>query len=44
MMTILAWLREQGLQSVDLHASDAGRHLYETLGFEPTNEMRLRLD
>ncbi len=41
--TILAWLREQGLHSVDLHASDAGRHLYETLGFEPTNEMRLRL-
>ncbi|HEY7941922.1 MAG TPA: GNAT family N-acetyltransferase [Candidatus Limnocylindrales bacterium] len=43
MEAILAWLREQGLQSVDLHASDAGRHLYETLGFEPTNEMRLRL-
>jgi len=43
METIIAWLREQGLQSVVLHASDAGRHLYETLGFEPTNEMRLRL-
>jgi hypothetical protein len=27
-----------------LHASDAGRHLYETLGFQPTNEMQLRWD
>lgn len=44
MRTIIEWLREQGFQSVVLHASDAGRHLYETLGFEPTNEMRLRLD
>jgi GNAT superfamily N-acetyltransferase len=44
MQTIIAWLRGQGFQSVVLHASDAGRHLYETLGFEPTNEMRLRLD
>ena len=43
MEAILAWLRAQGLRSVSLHASDAGRHLYETLGFEPTNEMRLRL-
>lgn len=44
MRTIIDWLRGQGFQSVVLHASDAGRHLYETLGFEPTNEMRLRLD
>jgi hypothetical protein len=27
-----------------LHASDEGRHLYEKLGFEATNEMRLRFD
>jgi GNAT superfamily N-acetyltransferase len=29
---------------VTLHASDAGRHLYETLDFVPTNEMRTVLD
>ncbi|MBI1739681.1 MAG: GNAT family N-acetyltransferase, partial [Candidatus Koribacter versatilis] len=43
MLLMIQWLREQGLYSVVLHASDAGRHLYETLGFVPTNEMRLRL-
>lgn len=36
--------RERGLVAVILHASDAGRPLYESLGFEPTSEMRLRLD
>jgi GNAT superfamily N-acetyltransferase len=44
MMTILAWLKEQGLRSVNLHASAEGRRLYEELGFEATNEMRLRFD
>lgn len=43
MLLMIQWLREQGLSSVVLHASDAGRHLYEALGFVPTNEMRLRL-
>jgi len=28
---------------VTLHASDKGRPLYESLGFEATNEMRLKL-
>ncbi len=28
---------------VSLHASEAGRHLYETLGFATTNEMHLLL-
>jgi GNAT superfamily N-acetyltransferase len=42
MVTILGWLKEQGFLSVSLHASDEGRHLYEELGFEATNEMRLR--
>jgi GNAT superfamily N-acetyltransferase len=37
------WCREQGFVWVSLHASDHGRHLYETLGFRPTNEMRLAL-
>jgi GNAT superfamily N-acetyltransferase len=44
MMTILTWLKEQGLRSVNLHASAEGRRLYEKLGFEATNEMRLRFD
>jgi GNAT superfamily N-acetyltransferase len=44
MLRILTWVKEQGLRSVNLHASDEGRHLYETLGFETTNEMRLRFD
>jgi GNAT superfamily N-acetyltransferase len=41
MNTMLAWLREQGFASVALHASLEGRPLYESLGFQPTNEMRL---
>jgi GNAT superfamily N-acetyltransferase len=41
--SIVAWCREAGLQSVSLHASDAGRPLYEQFGFTPTNEMRLVL-
>ncbi len=44
MRTILACVREQGLRSVNLHASDEGRPLYEKLGFKATNEMRLRFD
>jgi GNAT superfamily N-acetyltransferase len=44
MLTILAWVKEEGLRSVNLHASDDGRPLYEKLGFEPTNEMRLKFD
>jgi GNAT superfamily N-acetyltransferase len=36
----LEWSREQQLASVVLHASDAGRPLYERLGFVATNEMR----
>lgn len=40
----LAACREMGLRVVILHASPAGRPLYESLGFAATNEMRLRLD
>jgi GNAT superfamily N-acetyltransferase len=43
MLLMIQWLKDQGFSSVVLHASDAGRHLYETLGFRPTNEMRLSL-
>jgi GNAT superfamily N-acetyltransferase len=44
MVTILTWVKEQGFGAVNLHASDEGRALYEKLGFENTNEMRLRFD
>jgi GNAT superfamily N-acetyltransferase len=43
MQAMIAWCRENGFVSVGLHASDQGRPLYEQLGFEPTNEMRLSL-
>src|ERR1019366_3866862 len=43
MLTILAWIKQQGLRAVNLHASKEGRPLYEKLGFEATNEMRLKL-
>ena len=40
---ILDWCRSSGFATVSLHASPAGRPLYESLGFQPTNEMRLKL-
>lgn len=43
MQTMIDWCRRQGLARVTLHASDDGRHLYQSLGFEPSNEMRLTL-
>lgn len=43
METMIAWCREQQFSRVGLHASDAGRPLYEKLGFKPTNEMSLDL-
>ncbi len=36
----LEWAEARGCSSVVLHASDAGRALYERLGFRPTNEMQ----
>jgi GNAT superfamily N-acetyltransferase len=44
MLTIVDWLKGRGLRAVNLHASAEGRALYEKLGFQPTNEMRLRFD
>lgn len=41
--TIVARCRGQGMPAVHLHASEDGRALYAALGFETTNEMRLRL-
>ena len=40
MRVIMGWASAQGTDRVILHASDAGRPLYESLGFSPTNEMR----
>lgn len=38
----LKWCREHRYDRVVLHASLAGRPLYEALGFEPTSEMRIK--
>jgi GNAT superfamily N-acetyltransferase len=43
MQTMIDWCKHQGFARVNLHASADGRHLYEALGFEPSNEMRLEL-
>ena len=40
---MLDWCRREGFAQVSLHASDDGRPLYESLGFQPTTEMRRRL-
>ncbi len=44
MTSIIAWCHAEGFKAVSLHASNFGRPLYESLGFERTNEMRLRLE
>ena len=43
MNTMLEWCRNRGMKSLYLHASTEGRPLYESLGFKPTNEMRITL-
>jgi GNAT superfamily N-acetyltransferase len=43
MQSMIAWCRHNQFHDVSLHASDDGRHLYESMGFQPGNEMRLRL-
>jgi GNAT superfamily N-acetyltransferase len=43
LQTIIAWCQREGFAHVTLHASDDGRHVYESLGFEASNEMRLKL-
>jgi GNAT superfamily N-acetyltransferase len=44
MQAILAYLKQAGVPVATLHASAAGRPMYEQMGFQPTNEMRLVLD
>ena len=39
---IIAWCREERIESVVLHGSEEGRALYQRLGFRQTSEMRLR--
>jgi ribosomal protein S18 acetylase RimI-like enzyme len=43
MEELIRWCKAEGLAGVTLHSSDDGRHLYESLGFEAGNEMRLKL-
>lgn len=43
MGTMIAWCTQQGFARITLHASEHGRHLYESLGFVDSNEMRLNL-
>ena len=43
MQVMIDWCRSEGYGAVSLHASDAGRPLYETLSFQQTNEMSLKL-
>jgi GNAT superfamily N-acetyltransferase len=40
MNVLMTWAAGQGTDRLVLHASDAGRPLYLSLGFESTNEMR----
>ena len=41
--TAIEACRAQGLRRLVLHASEQGQPLYQSLGFLPTNEMRLAL-
>ena len=43
MEAVLTWCRENRVDTIVLHASPAGRSLYDAMGFAPTNEMRLKL-
>jgi GNAT superfamily N-acetyltransferase len=40
---MIEWCRTRGYSTVSLHASVFGRPLYESFGFQRTNEMRLKL-
>lgn len=43
MQTMIAWCKQKGFARVTLHASDQGKPLYDSLGFEDSNEMHLNL-
>lgn len=40
--TMLAWLQEQGVQRITLHASDMGKSLCQRLGFVESNAMQYK--
>ena len=42
MQTLVDWCQAQGIPTVTLEASDQGRPLYDSLGFDPMNMMRKR--
>ena len=42
-ITAKDWCGAKGIHVVILHSSNEGRPLYESLGFQPTNEMRVFL-
>jgi GNAT superfamily N-acetyltransferase len=44
MNALMDWCRANQIRTMNLHASDEGRALYESLGFKPTNEMRIKLE
>jgi GNAT superfamily N-acetyltransferase len=44
MQAMMEWARAEGFDRLLLHASDAARPLYRSLGFAPTNEMRWSID
>jgi len=43
MEVALEWCRENGTDTVILHASPNGRSLYESMGFKASNEVRIWL-
>jgi GNAT superfamily N-acetyltransferase len=43
MAAVIDWSREHRVARVVLHASKEGRRLYDSLGFEASNEMRLEI-
>jgi len=44
MIAVMEWCKANNVLIISLHASDAGRPVYEGLGFEGTNEMRIEID
>jgi GNAT superfamily N-acetyltransferase len=44
METLMEWASTAGVDALVLHAAPDGRHLYESLGFSQTNEMRYQRD
>ena len=43
MEAVLQWCRENSVDTIILHASPDGRRLYESLGFQASNEMRVQM-